>query len=64
MALENLSFGFLKPNILGTTLYDETALPDKLACMENAARDTTSFEMGLRLTGLLGIDFILFLSAT
>jgi len=55
MVLENLSFGFLKPNILdvklGTVLYDETASPDKVARMEKAARATTSFETGVRLTG-------------
>ena len=55
MVLENLSFGFLKPNILdvklGTVLYDDTAPPDKVARMEKAARSTTSFETGVRLTG-------------
>jgi len=55
MVLENLSFGFLKPNILdvklGTVLYDDTAPPDKVARMEQAARNTTSFETGVRLTG-------------
>jgi hypothetical protein len=53
--LENLSFGFSKPNILdvklGTVLYDDTAPPDKVARMEKAARNTTSFETGVRLTG-------------
>ncbi|CAA7260949.1 unnamed protein product [Cyclocybe aegerita] len=55
LVLENLSFSFLKPNILdvklGTVLYDETAPPEKVARMEKAARDTTSFEKGIRLTG-------------
>jgi hypothetical protein len=41
MALENVSFGFLKVSILdvtlGTVLYDNTTLPDKVARMEKAA---------------------------
>jgi 1D-myo-inositol-tetrakisphosphate 5-kinase/inositol-polyphosphate multikinase len=53
--LENLSFPFLKPNILdvklGTVLYDEGASEEKRARMEKAARDTTTFETGVRLTG-------------
>jgi 1D-myo-inositol-tetrakisphosphate 5-kinase/inositol-polyphosphate multikinase len=53
--LENLSFPFLKPNILdvklGTVLYDEGASEEKRTRMEKAARDTTSFETGVRLTG-------------
>ncbi|KAF9528253.1 hypothetical protein CPB83DRAFT_854709 [Crepidotus variabilis] len=55
IVLENLSHTFLKPNILdiklGTVLYDETASAEKVARMEKAARDTTSFETGVRLTG-------------
>ena len=55
MVLENLSFGFLKPNILdiklGTVLYDDTAPPDKVERMKRTARNTTSFETGIRLTG-------------
>ena len=62
MALENLSFGFLKPNFLETMLYSGTASSDKVTRMEKAARDTTSFEMGVQLAGLPGIAFILFLS--
>jgi hypothetical protein len=68
--LENLSFGFLKPNILdvklGTVLYDDTAPPDKVARMEKATRNTTSFETGVRLTGFQVSFFIsvLFLSST
>jgi len=53
--LENLSHSFLKPNILdiklGTVLYDETASPEKVARMEKTAKETTSFETGVRLTG-------------
>ena len=63
MVLENLSFGFLKPNILdvklGTVLYDDSAPPDKVARMEKAARNTTSFETGIRLTGFQVPSFIL-----
>jgi hypothetical protein len=55
IVLENLSFPFAKPNILdvklGTVLYDEDAPPEKVARMEKTARDTTSFETGIRLTG-------------
>jgi 1D-myo-inositol-tetrakisphosphate 5-kinase/inositol-polyphosphate multikinase len=53
--LENLSFPFLKPNILdiklGTVLYDATAPPEKVQRMIETARNTTSFETGIRLTG-------------
>ncbi|KIM49710.1 hypothetical protein M413DRAFT_438862 [Hebeloma cylindrosporum] len=62
MVLENLTFGFLKPNILdvklGTVLYDDNASPDKVARMEKTARDTTSFETGVRLTGFQVYDNI------
>jgi inositol-polyphosphate multikinase len=55
IVLENLSFTFLKPNILdvklGTVLYDETASPEKVARMQKTAQETTSFETGVRLTG-------------
>ena len=53
--LENLSHAFAKPNILdiklGTVLYGDDASPEKRARMEKTARDTTSFETGVRLTG-------------
>ena len=53
--LENLSYPFLRPNVLdvklGTLLYDEDASPEKRARMEKAARETTSGETGIRLTG-------------
>jgi len=43
------------PNILdvklGTVLYDEDAPPEKRERMEKKARDTTSGEVGIRLTG-------------
>ncbi|KAK0441382.1 SAICAR synthase-like protein [Armillaria borealis] len=46
---------YLSPNILdiklGTVLYDEDASPEKVARMEKAARETTSLETGVRLTG-------------
>ncbi len=55
IVLENLSHRFVKPNILdiklGTVLYDDEATPEKRARMEKTARDTTSFETGVRLTG-------------
>ncbi|KAJ8508187.1 hypothetical protein ONZ45_g9532 [Pleurotus djamor] len=44
-----------KPNIidvkLGTVLYDESASPDKVERMIKAARETTTLETGVRLTG-------------
>lgn len=53
--LENLSHRFLKPNILdiklGTVLYDDGASEEKIARMIQTARNTTSFETGVRLTG-------------
>ena len=55
LVLENLSFPFLKPNILdvklGTVLHEEGASADKQARMNKTARETTSHETGIRLTG-------------
>jgi 1D-myo-inositol-tetrakisphosphate 5-kinase/inositol-polyphosphate multikinase len=55
IVLENLSHRFLKPNIidvkLGTKLYDDEASEEKKARMIQAAKDTTSLETGVRLTG-------------
>ena len=55
IVLENVTYPFLKPNILdvklGTILYDETASPEKVERMKKTARETTSFETGVRLTG-------------
>lgn len=55
LVVENLSYPFLKPNILdvklGTVLYDRFAVPDKVERMIKAARNTTSLETGIRLTG-------------
>ncbi len=55
LVLENLSFPFLQPNILdiklGTVLYEPLAPPEKVARMLQAAKDTTSLETGIRLTG-------------
>ncbi|CAE6467035.1 unnamed protein product [Rhizoctonia solani] len=49
-----------KPNILdvklGTVLYDETASEEKKVRMEKTARETTSLETGLRLTGFSVYD--------
>jgi inositol-polyphosphate multikinase len=55
IVLENLAHSFLKPNILdiklGTVLYDQDASEEKRARMERVARETTSLETGIRLTG-------------
>ncbi|KAH8100309.1 SAICAR synthase-like protein [Cristinia sonorae] len=55
IVLENLTMRFAKPNImdikLGTILYDEDATPEKKARMEKTAKETTSFETGVRITG-------------
>ena len=65
IVLENLSHSFKKPNIsdikLGTVLYDNDASPEKRARMEKTARETTSLETGVRLTGfqVLNTFFIL-----
>ncbi|THV06890.1 SAICAR synthase-like protein [Dendrothele bispora CBS 962.96] len=60
LVLENLSHPFLKPNILdaklGTVLYDEEASPDKVERMLKTARETTSLETGVRLTGFQVYD--------
>ncbi|KAF8671253.1 Inositol polyphosphate kinase [Rhizoctonia solani] len=49
-----------KPNILdiklGTVLYDDSASEEKKLRMEKAAKDTTSFETGVRLTGFSVYD--------
>jgi inositol-polyphosphate multikinase len=50
-----VAHGFRKPYILdiklGTVLYDEDAPLDKKERMEKVARNTTSGETGIRLTG-------------
>lgn len=55
LVLENLVHGFVRPNVLdvklGTVLYAPDASPEKVARMERTARDTTSLETGVRLTG-------------
>ena len=56
IVLENLASSFLKPNVLdvklGTVLYDEVdAPPAKRERMIETARNTTSLETGIRLTG-------------
>ncbi|EJF56298.1 SAICAR synthase-like protein [Dichomitus squalens LYAD-421 SS1] len=60
LVLENLSHSFAKPNILdvklGTVLYDDEASPEKRARMEKTARETTSLETGVRLTGFQVYD--------
>ena len=53
--LENLAHAFARPKILdvklGTVLFDEDAPPEKRARMETTARETTSTQTGVRLTG-------------
>ena len=65
--LENLSHAFAKPNILdiklGTVLYDDAASPEKRARMEKTARDTTSLETGIRLTGFQVRSLLLLLES-
>lgn len=55
IVLENLSHRFSKPNILdiklGTKLYDNEATEEKKARMIKTAKETTSLETGVRLTG-------------
>lgn len=55
IVLQNLAHTFVRPNIvdikLGTILYDESATPEKRARMIERARDTTSLETGMRITG-------------
>lgn len=60
--LENISFYFEKPNVmdmkLGTVLYDESASPEKKQRMIDTARETTSLETGVRLTGCEVLPFL------
>ncbi|TFL07905.1 hypothetical protein BDV98DRAFT_521135 [Pterulicium gracile] len=60
LVLENLSHRFTKPNILdiklGTILHDDDAPPEKAERMTNTAKNTTSFETGVRLTGFQVYD--------
>ncbi|KAM0753950.1 SAICAR synthase-like protein [Meredithblackwellia eburnea MCA 4105] len=55
IVLENLTYRFLRPNILdiklGTQLFDEDASPEKQERMRAAAANTTSGSHGVRLTG-------------
>jgi len=55
LVLENLSHKFIRPNILdiklGTVLHDDDAPPEKVERMRATARNTTSLETGVRLTG-------------
>lgn len=60
IVLENLSHRFSRPNILdiklGTVLYDESANEEKVQRMLKTARETTSLETGVRLTGFQVYD--------
>lgn len=53
--LENVSHRFTKPNILdiklGTVLYDDHATEEKKQRMIRSAKETTSLETGVRITG-------------
>lgn len=55
IVLENITNRFTKPNILdiklGTIFYDDRASPEKVARMIETAKNTTSLETGMRLTG-------------
>ncbi|GAA5826544.1 hypothetical protein JCM11251_002418 [Rhodosporidiobolus azoricus] len=55
LVLENLTYRFLRPNVLdiklGTQLYDEEASEEKKERMRKAAASSTSGETGIRLTG-------------
>jgi len=55
IVIENTAHGFRKPNILdiklGTVLYDEDATPEKKERMLKQAKQSTSGEVGIRLTG-------------
>lgn len=55
IVLQNLTFGYDKPNVcdikLGTQLWDEDASAEKRQRMEKAAANTTSGSHGVRLTG-------------
>jgi len=60
LVLENISFAFTKPNILdiklGTVLYDDGASEEKKQRMIKAAKETTSLETGIRITGFQVYD--------
>ncbi|KAF8507999.1 hypothetical protein JB92DRAFT_3083974 [Gautieria morchelliformis] len=60
LVLQNLTHSFSKPNVLdvklGTMLWDEDASAEKRARMEKRARETTSLETGVRLTGFSVYD--------
>ncbi|WWC64261.1 uncharacterized protein I303_106871 [Kwoniella dejecticola CBS 10117] len=55
VVIENLSYAFTHPNIidvkLGTVLYGPDASDEKKARMDKQARETTTHETGVRLTG-------------
>ncbi|KAF9460922.1 hypothetical protein BDZ94DRAFT_1299604 [Collybia nuda] len=60
IVLENLAHGFSRPNILdiklGTVFYDEETSPAKVRRVEKTARETTSWETGMRLTAFQVYD--------
>jgi len=62
IVLENLTHRFSKSNILdiklGTRLHDDEASEEKKARMIQKAKDSTSFETGVRLTGFQVYDTV------
>ncbi|KAI9291633.1 SAICAR synthase-like protein, partial [Neoconidiobolus thromboides FSU 785] len=56
ICLENLLSGYKQPNVLdlkiGTILADHLATEEKKERMRKRAQETTSFEMGIRVTGM------------
>ncbi|KAG8737363.1 hypothetical protein FRC10_008278 [Ceratobasidium sp. 414] len=60
IVLENLSYRFRKPNILdiklGTVFYDDMMSEAKKARMIKTAKETTSLDTGVRLTGFSVFD--------
>lgn len=63
LVLENLTYRFLRPNVLdiklGTQLFDEDASAEKQERMTKAAAATTSKQTGVRLTGFQVSSFLL-----
>lgn len=55
MVLANLAYAYTRPNImdvkLGTVLYAPYATDEKRQRMDRQAKETTTFETGIRLTG-------------
>ncbi|KAK2882658.1 hypothetical protein FQN49_000132 [Arthroderma sp. PD_2] len=56
IVLENITDGFVRPNVLdvklGARLWDDDAVPDKRAKLDKVARETTSGSLGFRIAGM------------